>query len=65
MKLGIGSKLHLMTVAALFGILTVSATGLWTLSGQVERGRMAKTHDLTDTAWAWSRSSRPRRRPGA
>ena len=51
MKLGIGSKLHLMTVAALFGILTVSATGLWTLGGQVERGRMAKTHDLTDTAW--------------
>ncbi len=50
MKLGIGSKLHLLTVAALFGILTVSATGLWTLSRQMERGRMAKTHDLTDTA---------------
>jgi methyl-accepting chemotaxis protein len=50
-KLGIGSKLHLMTVAALLGILAVSGTGLWTLSAQVEKGRMAKTHDLTDTAW--------------
>ena len=51
MKLGIGSKLHVMTVAALLGILAVSGTGLWTLKGQVERGRMVKTHDLTDTAW--------------
>ncbi|MCJ2011715.1 methyl-accepting chemotaxis protein [Methylobacterium sp. J-076] len=40
-----------MTVAALLGILAVSGTGLWSLSGQVERGRMAKTHDLADTAW--------------
>ncbi len=51
MKLGIGPKLHLMTVAALLGILAVSGTGLWNLKGQVERGRMVKTHDLTDAAW--------------
>jgi hypothetical protein len=47
---GIGSKLHLMAAAALAGIVAVSGTGHWTLSGQVEKDRMAKTHDLTDTA---------------
>ena len=52
MKIGISSKLHLMTLTALLGILLVSGTGLWTLSGQVERDRMAKTHELTDTAWS-------------
>lgn len=36
MRIGIGWKLHLMTVSALLGILTVSGIGLRVLSDTIE-----------------------------
>ena len=50
MRLGIGAKLHAITLAALVGILAVSGLCLMSLRGQVEQARMVKTRHLAEAA---------------
>ncbi|WP_407526898.1 methyl-accepting chemotaxis protein [Methylobacterium oryzisoli] len=50
MRLGIGTKVHAITVAALVGILAVSGICLLSLRDQIEQSRMTKTRHLAEAA---------------
>ena len=51
MRLGVGTKIHTITIAALIGILAVSGICLLSLRDQVEQSRMTKTRHLAEAAY--------------